>query len=262
MLLSTRQRFHFSPSEVAPRLRLFCFPYGGAGHSMFLDWPRLLPPDIQVCMAKLAGRAPRFTEAAFDDVNDIVADFIDAIDDLSDIPFVLLGHSVGALIAFELTRELARREAVSPECLIASGRSAPQIPYVGPLLHRIDEEALKQELRRIGGTPESFLTDTLAFQAYLPMLRADFSVTERYVYRPGARLSCPVHVFGGQADGLVPLNSIKKWQEQTCSAFSLRYFPGDHFFINTSRHAVVAAVESLLTDSIAYTGKRSVPIEK
>lgn len=238
--------FHRVHAEAAPRLRLFCFPYGGAGHTVFLEWPRLLPDDVQVCMAKLPGRGPRFTEAAYDNVDAIVADLIEMIPALLDVPFVLFGHSVGALITFELARELARRGQRLPVCLIASGRAAPQVPYSGPLLHQIDEDSLKRELRRIGGTPDSFLLNDEVFRAFLPMLRADFAVTERYEYRLGPKLPCAIHAFGGTDDPLVPPDSLQLWAEQTTESFTIRQFQGDHFFINTCRNDVVAAVDNLL----------------
>lgn len=242
----SRQWFHTAASPLTAQLRLFCFPYGGAGHSVFLEWPRHLPPQVEVCMASLPGRGGRFLESAHEHVEDVVEALLEAMTPLLDLPFVLFGHSVGALIAFELARALERRGAPQPRRLIASGRVAPQIPYSGPLLHRLDDESLKRELRRIGGTPESVLGNEEMFRAFAPMLRADFAVTETYRYEAGRRLSCAIDAFGGRQDEQVPIDDLDAWRGQTSQAFEMHLFDGGHFFVNTCRAHVVTTLAGLL----------------
>jgi medium-chain acyl-[acyl-carrier-protein] hydrolase len=172
---------------------------------------------------------------------ELVPDLARGLSSYLDLPFVLFGHSMGALIGFELTRYLRRQGAALPLHLFVSGCRAPQL---GPIhdRHQSSDAELRDELRRLGGTPAEVLEDGEFIQWYLPMLRADFSVCETYRYVHEAPLECSITALHGERDPEVTYEDARKWSTQTRRAFSLLTFPGEHLFLQTERQQVVSAV--------------------
>lgn len=227
------QWFNVSRRHPHARVRLFCFPYAGGGAPIYRNWSRLLPPEIEVCAARLPGRDRRIKESPFTDLSEMVSVIAEAIVPYLDLPLAFFGHSMGAIISFELARKLRETQNQQPAHLFVSGRRAPQLPNDEPITHNLPEPQLLEELRRLKGTPTEVLEHPELMELMLPLLRADFSVVETYGYRPGAPLDCPVTVFGGLQDAEVSREDLEAWGELTNAAFSLRMLPGDHFFLNT-----------------------------
>ena len=165
--------------------------------------------------------------------------------------FAFWGHSMGALISFELARELRRRDQPGPLALFLSGRGAPHIPDPDPPISNLPEPEFV-ELRRLNGTPRELLDSPELKEFFLPTIRADFELVETYEYEAEAPLNCPICAYGGLQDTDVPTSDLKEWQKQTSGAFNLRMFPGDHFYIHTSPdllHALRRDVFDLLLES-------------
>jgi medium-chain acyl-[acyl-carrier-protein] hydrolase len=214
------------------RLRLFCFPYAGAGALIFRNWPEGLPADIEVCPVQLPGRGTRLTERPFTQLSPLVEALAQALVPLLDRPFAFFGHSLGALISFELARRVRRRYGVHPVRLFVSAGRAPQIPHRGPPIHVLPEKEFLAELRRLNGTPGELLDHQELMEIMLPILRADFELYETYVYSSELPLNCAISAFGGLQDRSVNDSDLEAWRAQTSVSFSLRMFPGDHFFLN------------------------------
>jgi medium-chain acyl-[acyl-carrier-protein] hydrolase len=214
------------------RLRLFCFPYAGGGAAIYRLWPQSLPSDVEVCVAQLPGRGTRLREQPFTSLDALVEAAAEAIAPSLDKPFALFGHSMGAMISFELARRLRELDQPQPAQLFISGRRAPQLPVNDPISYNLPEAELRTELLRLNGTPREVLEHPELMELMLPLLRADFSVVETYVYRPGVPLECPLTAFGGLRDSEVSRGQLEAWREQTASEFVLRMLPGDHFFLN------------------------------
>ena len=119
--------------------RLFCFPYAGGGASIFRTWPERLPPDIEVCAIQLPGREDRFGEPTFENLSSVIDVLADVLCPYTDFPFAFFGHSLGALISFELTRRLRRQKTPCPMQLFVSGHRAPQIPDPDPPIHQLPD---------------------------------------------------------------------------------------------------------------------------
>lgn len=225
------------------RLRLFCFPYAGGGAAVYRSWSTLLPAEIQLAPVTLRGRGSRFTEAPLERLDEVTESLAEELAPYLDMPFAFFGHSMGALIAYELTRLLRGRGGPLPEHLLVSGRRAPQVPSDRPDLHTLPEPDLKEELRRLDGTPEEIIASPELMELFLPILRADFSVCETYRYREEAPLDCPVSAFGGLEDRDVAREHVEAWRTQARGPFRVRMFPGGHFFLNGgARDALVRAV--------------------
>ena len=217
------------------RIRLFCFPYAGGGPAIYRLWPQSLPSLVEVCVAQLPGRGTRLRDQPFTSLDTLIEAAAEAIAPLLDKPFALFGHSMGAMISFELARRLREQGRPQPAHLFVSGRQAPQLPKQDPISHNLPEADLRRELLRLNGTPKEVLEHPELMELMLPLLRADFSVVETYVYRPGVPLDCPLTAFGGLRDSEVSREQLDAWREQTTGEFALRMLPGDHFFLNDAQ---------------------------
>ncbi|MFQ5794196.1 MAG: thioesterase II family protein [Candidatus Bipolaricaulia bacterium] len=235
-------------------LRLFCFPYAGGGASIFHTWSDDLPSDIEVCPVQLPGRENRLMEPPVTRLSSLVQTLAQALHPYLNIPFAFFGHSMGALISFELARQLRRRNDLSPVHLFVSGHHAPQIPNPNSPIHRLPESTFVKALRRLDGTPESVLQNTELMELLLPVLRADFAICETYVYSTEDPLDCPISAFGGLQDREVSYDDLAAWCDQTHRSFAIRTFPGNHFFLQSARVPVLRAISQDLTRFLRITG--------
>lgn len=228
------------------QMRLFCFPYAGGGTAVFHAWPSGLPRAVEVCSLRLPGRESRLQEAPFNRLPLAVQALSDAILPYLDKPFAFFGHSMGALIAFELARHLRRQQSATPVHLFVSGCSAPQLDTSETPIHQLPHDAFIEELRRLSGTPDEVLQNNEILELLLPALRADFAVCEEYLYVPDGPLDCPISASGGQNDPEVTEEALGAWREQTRGAFDLQLFAGNHFFLHSARGRLLEFIRTLL----------------
>jgi medium-chain acyl-[acyl-carrier-protein] hydrolase len=181
-------------------------------------------------------------EAPFTRLAPLVQALAQALAPLLDKPFAFFGHSLGALIAFELARHLRRQSGVWPIRLFVSADRAPQIPARDRPMHALPEDEFLGELRRLNGIPEKVLEHADVMKIMLPILRADLAVYETYVYSTELALPCFISGFGGLHDQRVSRGDLEAWRDQTSATFSLKMFPGDHFFLNTAQPFLVQAL--------------------
>jgi medium-chain acyl-[acyl-carrier-protein] hydrolase len=225
-----------------PQARLFCLPYAGGGTTIFHAWPDRLPNAVEVCPIALPGRENRIREKAFDRLPPLVEALAAAIHPYLDKPFALFGHSMGALIAFELTRYLRERRYPMPYQLVVSAARAPHCRSSTAKIHVLPDHEFTQQLRLLRGTSEAVLQNEELMQLLLPVLRADFAICEEYVYNADAPLDCPITVYAGRDDQEIGSDLLHAWSEQTRGIFRLRMFPGDHFYLLTAREKLLRAI--------------------
>ncbi len=223
----------FPRPNSAAGMRLFCFPYAGGGAMLYRRWPDALPPGVEVCPVQLPGRGSRLHEAGIRQMPQLVSAVAEAIDPFLGKPFAFFGHSMGAVVAFELSRLLRRLHGLRPTHLFVSGHSAPQVPNRHERTYDLPESEFIEELRRLNGTPREVLEHPELMELMIPTLRTDFEVCQTYSYAPGPPLDCPITAFVG-SDDEVGYEDQEAWREQTVSHFSLHTLPGDHFFIHAS----------------------------
>jgi medium-chain acyl-[acyl-carrier-protein] hydrolase len=231
--------------QTHPTYRLFCFPYAGGGAAaIYRTWQQSLPSQVEVCPILLPGREARFSEPAYTQVEELVIEASRQLRPYMNVPFQFFGHSMGALISFELTRQLRRQQLPQPTQLFVSSHRAPQLPRRQEPTYAQPDAEFKQSLKKLGGTPEAILHNAELMELFLPILRADFTLCEDYPYKPEAPLDCPIAVFGGLGDKDVPVSDLEEWRQQTTHSFSLQTFPGGHFYLHPNQKQLVQSIST------------------
>lgn len=225
--------------QMAPRLRLICFAYAGGNARMYGAWQKKLGPQVEVCAVQLPGRGARRSEPPFTSLDDLIAALADVLCPHDAIPFAFFGHSLGALIAFELSRHFARHQLRMPERLIMSAANAPSRRSPPRGLHQMGDDALIEELKRFDGTPPAVMKYRELLAMALPVIRADFMMSETYRYRSAPLLPVPISVMAGIGDPLTSREQIAAWAELTSASCDMHWFEGGHFFINEQADAVL-----------------------
>jgi medium-chain acyl-[acyl-carrier-protein] hydrolase len=228
------------------QLRLFCFPYAGAGVTAFRAWWNDLPSAIEVCLLQLPGREGRLREPPFTRMAPLVTALAEAVAPHLDLPFSFFGHSVGGLVAFELARELRRRRGADPSRLVVSATAAPPNGMPASLRDRDSDADLVRVLGSLGGTPSQILQDPEIMRLLAPAVRADLGIYEAYSYVAETPLRCPITVMRGTADPLVGEEDVIGWTNETSGRVDFVAVPGTHFFLHEARDTVLRVLGSAL----------------
>lgn len=222
------------------RVRLFCFPYAGGGASLYRTFGDALPASIDVCAVQLPGREGRLREAPVAEMGKLVPLIADGLAASLTAPFAFFGHSMGAVLSFELCRELRRRGRPLPVHLFVSACPAPHIPD-DDATHLLPDDGLIERLRALGGMSEEVLAHRELMEMILPLFRADAALTETYAHAEEDPLDVPVTAFGGAADDKATPADMEAWRRHTRAAFARATVPGGHFYIQGEGRAPVLA---------------------
>ena len=229
----------------APRpQRLYCFSYAGGSAANYSHWQAKLDPSIEICAVELPGHGTRFNEAPAASMSILVESITIEILAQPHKEFAFFGHSLGALLAFEVARFLHLRGFPSPQHLFVSGASAPQTRRDVGKLHLLSDQELITALRDYNGTPPSVLEHEELMELLLPMIRADFALAANYVYRPIRLLKMPISVLIGTDDENNKLDYVDAWKRETLAECTFHWFKGDHFFIHPELEAVFECIRS------------------
>ena len=246
---ATVGRFLRPRPVVAPRLRLFCFPYAGGSATAYHPWPTALPADIELVAVQYPGRATRMREAPCTRMEALLDDIERGIVGQLDRPYAFFGHSMGATVAHELTRRLLAGSRPPPRQLFISGRSAPQLPSRRAAIHALPEAEFIASMRDFNGTPAEIFEHRELMEMMLPIIRADFQVLETWSYEDRGAIDIPLSVFGGIADPGVPIENLDAWACCTTARFKRHMFPGDHFFLQQHYPAMLNIIARTLDQS-------------
>ena len=221
--------------------RLFLFPYAGGAPSSFNKWASEFPSHIEVSTVHYPGRGSRYNEPPINELSILVEEIKRAIQPELDKPFFFFGHSLGAVLAFEL----ARRINPQPQILFVSACGAPHVPNPNRPIHDLPDSEFIKSLQDLNGLPTEVSNNAELMELLLPTLRADFEVIENYKYIPNEnQLNCPIIAFGGANDSHVDSFRLNDWAYLTNGSFKTQAFPGNHFFINTARQSVITSMKA------------------
>jgi medium-chain acyl-[acyl-carrier-protein] hydrolase len=213
-----------------------------------------LPDFVEVCPVQLPGRETRFREAPFTRLGPLIEALAGELGPRLDPPFAFFGHSMGALLAFELARRLRRDGRPQPASLFVSGCGAPQIRTQEPPIHALPVANFREKLRALNGTPAAVLENEELMDVLLPTLRGDFALCETYTYTAAPPLSCPISAWGGLGDDTVGCRDLAAWRAQTTGTFRLRMLPGEHFFLHSAQPLLLRALAQELRRLVTEAG--------
>ena len=161
----------------------------------------------------------------------------------SDHPFAFFGHSMGAIVAYETARRLRTIGAGQPVHLFLSARAAPHLQDDSNPLRFLDDETFIDRLHRTyGAVPEAIRRSAELREVFLPILRADVELLETYAEDASEPLNCPITALGGKSDPAISKEMLAGWRTRTSAVFMQHEFPGEHFYINSEREAVIATI--------------------
>lgn len=221
---------------------LVCFPHAGGASSYFHPVSARLSPAVGVVAVQYPGRQERRAEPPIDSIAGLADALLPVLRPVADVPaLAFFGHSMGAVVAYEVALRLASAGAAPLARLFVSGRRAPSRLRVGTV-HQRDDAGVLAELRSLGGTDTSLLDDPEVQQLVLPALRADYRAVETYREVPGRMLDCPVTALIGDCDPQVTAEEARDWARHTTGPVTLRQFPGGHFYLRDQADAVIELI--------------------
>jgi len=209
----------------------------------------MLPAAIEVIGVELAGRGARWNEPLASDIRAAAASLVPEIERATAGPFALFGHSMGALLAYELALRLDH----VPTKLIVSACPAPHRIPGCPQKHRMSDDGLLREIGRLNGTPPQVLQDRDLMDAMLRIIRMDLAMFETYQPQSDVKLQCGIMVLSGDHDAIIRKSDLWAWSDYTAAEFSLEVFPGDHFYFRTSANQVLPRIaHNVLGTTLAW----------
>ncbi|MFF3468941.1 thioesterase II family protein [Streptomyces sp. NPDC001984] len=236
---------------LAPRdagVRLYVFAHAGGSGLMFQDWPARFPSGWRVTAVDAPGHGTLMRQPPLTDGDALVGHFLDRLGpelDGCEAPFAFFGHSMGALVAYELTRRLLAGGRTAPVWLglSACGAPRPDAPPVPIRTNELSDEELRRRVARLGGTPAKVLDHPGLWRHFAPVIRADLRLVESWRPAPaGTLLPVPVSVFGGARDEAVGLDGLTRWAQRCERILAVHVFPGGHFYFRNDLRVVADAV--------------------
>jgi medium-chain acyl-[acyl-carrier-protein] hydrolase len=226
------------PPDRQVTQRLFCFPYAGGAASIYRDLGNKLPSNIEVHPVQLPGHGNRLNEPLHKRIQPLVESTAQELMPYLEGSFAFFGHSMGAIISFELAQLLRRENKPGPSRLFLSGRPCPHLTKKEEPTYNLPEPEFIEELKRMGGTSKEVLEHPELMAVLTPVLRSDLEICQTYESEPRPPLDCPITVFGGLQDEDVSREQLEGWRDYTTSSFAVRMFPGDHFYLHSSAYVL------------------------
>ncbi|MDQ0232876.1 thioesterase II family protein [Metabacillus malikii] len=228
------------------KMRLYCLPYAGGSSYVFSKWIRNLHPDIELVPIEYPGRGRRILEPLISNSEELVNDIFENIKDgLDDLPYILLGHSMGSLLAYELVYKILKSNNKGPTFIIFSGTD-PLKCREKKIISTLPHEEFVQEVLAMGGTPKEVFSNKEMAEIYIPILRSDFQLVESYRAGEYQPLDIDLFVFYGKNDYSTDLTILNEWKFYTTKSCHFSEFEGGHFFIHDNEREVIEEINQLV----------------
>jgi surfactin synthase thioesterase subunit len=225
---------------------------------MFRGWSdRLTGADV--AMVQLPGPGNRLHEPPLQSIQDVAERVADEILAGPGSPTVLFGHGLGALIAFETARRLKARHWPMVG-LFVSGHGGPALGPTAPSLADLPTDELVAGLRQRHVLSSDLLSDPEATRLFLPTIRRDLAMMERYRYETAQPLRCPIVACDAMADPHVFRGDAEAWKRETTGRFSIQRFGGDRSYIHREREAVTALIGNHLSVIVGALARSAAPL--
>lgn len=241
------------------KLKLFCFPYAGGSAVIFKKWKPHLNPSIELRPIELAGRGKRMHDPFYNDINEATDDIFNQIHkELTELPYAFLGHSLGALIVYQLARKINETSITKPVHLFFSGRGAPHVGRKDEKkYHLMNSEDFKKEVINLGGTPPEFFNHPELLELFLPLLKNDFKIAEQFVHQGEIEaLKQNMTVFLGREEDLIP-EQRDEWEKHTTGTCSIHNFDGGHFFL----HDEIMSITNIINQTLNRMNDSKMAVE-
>ncbi len=216
--------------SARPKIRLLCFPHAGGAASMFRTWADRLPGETEVWAVCLPGREQRLAERPADRIDAVLDGVWRAVESLLEVPLVLFGHSMGAIMALEFAHHMRDTRCVEPHRLIISA-AAPGRAFGEDFRYASDAELLTTIAKSWGALPDEVLASVEMRSMILATMRADLHLLATCYRNHPSPLTCAIDALGGADDHSIPASVLEGWCGHTNGPFSLKMFPGGHMFI-------------------------------
>jgi medium-chain acyl-[acyl-carrier-protein] hydrolase len=233
------------------RLLLLCFPHAGGGPSAFHRWAEMLPAGVELLAVRLPGRHTRIGERPYDDWDELLHRLGGVVSAAIDRPFALFGHSLGAMMAYELTRRLT--VGAAPHRLLLAGCRAPDVPLLLPAIHRLPDEEFTSTLSLVAGTPPEVLADRRMMRLVRPLMRADLTLAETWPPVAPTPVPVPATVFAGRDDTVAPPWSTRRWS-RFVGPLTIHVLAGDHFFVSSGDGTFLELLAAELAAALTEVG--------
>jgi surfactin synthase thioesterase subunit len=212
------------------KIRMICLPFAGGSKYSYYRYVKLAPEWLEVIPVDLPGRGARLNERLLTDMQAVVDDVLSNIRRYMDSPYVLYGHSMGALTVLLLTRRIRKEGLRMPLHLFVTGHGGPSANDSKIIRYNLPENELIEELNVLDGMPGEIIKDKFLLRFFLPVIRADFKAIETFTYSPEQKLDIPITCVIGREEK-ISLEKAKAWENETTARVDVRQFPGKHFFI-------------------------------
>lgn len=228
-------------------MKLFCLPYAGGSEIIYYEWKKYIHPVIQLHPIELKGRGKRYDEAFYNNLNEAIEDIYENIKNNINDEYAIFGHSMGAILAYELYYKIYNIGLKLPQHMFFSGSKPPNVVTKFRDRHNLSDIDLIEKLSDLGGTPQELIENHEFMKEYLPIYRNDLKILEMYKYEEKkTKINSNVSVMNGMQDN-INNKDLLEWEKLVSSTKLRTYnFDGNHFFINTNTTKVVKFINDIL----------------
>ncbi len=231
--------------NLSSKIRLFCFHHSGGAASSYFPWVKKLDKCIELVAIQLPGREDRFNESFLLRIEDVLSELDKAIDSFLDKPFIVFGHSLGALIAYEFSKFMIERYSKHPLSLVVSAALPPHLIEHRELHGNLSGKEFIQRLEKYGSINDYILNNADLLNIFLPIIKNDLKILDNYTFKKNEPLACNLIALAGEDDQSLNLEDIKSWKDYTSQKFQILTYPGNHFFIKNNEDEIISLLNRI-----------------